>query len=647
MACLALMLLGPFQATLDGQAVEFATDKVRALLAYLAVESDRPHARESLAGLLWPDYAESSARQSLTQALFSLRTALGDRAIGDRAAGDRARAAPGDRAAQPPFLLTTPGMVQFNGESDHWLDVAALSEDLTAIRELSPAEGIARLEEIVGLYRGPFLEGFSLGGGPRGDSAPFEEWVTLKREECLRRVLAALHRLVELHEHEGYYEEAQRWARREVELEPSAEGAHRQLMRALALGGQRNAALAQYEACRRLLAEELGVEPAPETTALYEADPQRRPGHVATHPTAATTLQPMQSSLSPRRVPRLESPSLPAPSLPARSSWRARRRWRELERWLEEALRGQGRVGFVVGEPGSGKTTLLREFARRAMEAYPDLIVAGGNCNAYAGLGDPYLPFVELLRLLTGDVEARRAAGTLSREHARRLREIAPAALEAVLESGPTLIDALLPGAALLERARALPDGAAWAARVQQVLDHRVGAPSQAYLFDQLTRVLQALARDQPLLLMLDDLQWADAASISLLFHLGRRLAGQRILILGAYRPEEVAVGREGQPHPLQSVLLELGTLWEENEVDLAQAEGRAFVEALVDSEPNRLGAAFRESLYRQTGGHALFTVELWRGLKQRGDLLRDDEGAAGWRGRRWIGTACPSGWRR
>ena len=88
MACLALKLLGPFQATLDGQAVEFATDKVRALLAYLAVESDRPHPRESLAGLLWPDYAETSARQSLTQALFSLRTALGDRAAGDRAKGD-------------------------------------------------------------------------------------------------------------------------------------------------------------------------------------------------------------------------------------------------------------------------------------------------------------------------------------------------------------------------------------------------------------------------------------------------------------------------------------------------------------------------------------------------------------------------------
>ena len=104
-----------------------------------------------------------------------------------------------------------------------------------------------------------------------------------------------------------------------------------------------------------------------------------------------------------------------------------------------------------------------------------------------------------------------------------------------------------------------------WQARAQEALQPPAWpAPSQAFLFDQATRVLQALAQRHPLLLILDDLQWADAASISLLFHLGRRLAGQRILIVGAYRPEEVAAGREGQPHPLQPVLRELQALWEE-----------------------------------------------------------------------------------
>jgi DNA-binding SARP family transcriptional activator len=76
---LSILLLGSFQTTLDGRPVtDFVTDKTRALLAYLAVERDRPQRRESLAGLLWPDQADQDARRNLRQALFNLRQALGD-----------------------------------------------------------------------------------------------------------------------------------------------------------------------------------------------------------------------------------------------------------------------------------------------------------------------------------------------------------------------------------------------------------------------------------------------------------------------------------------------------------------------------------------------------------------------------------------
>ena len=438
MAQLAILLLGPFQVTLDGRPVAFATDKVRALLAYLAVERHYPHSRESLAGLLWPDYAEASARKSLSQALSSLRSALGDRA-------------PGDRATQPPYLLIVRDMLQFNPQSAYHLDVAALHQDPTTLRGLPAPQAIARLQEAVDLYRGPFLEGFSL-----SDSAPFEEWATLKREEYSRQVLAALHRLVELHEREGNYEDAQRWARRQVELEPLDEGAHRQLMRALALGGQRSAALAQYETCRRLLADELGVPPGAETTALYE---QIRQGmlvgpHVEPHvgrpavPEASTEEE--------------DTPESPRPLFVAREQELAR-----LDQWLSEALHGQGRVSFVVGEPGSGKTALLRAFARRAMDTYPDLIVAGGTGDAYTGSGDPYLPFREALGMLAGDVEGPRAVGAISREHARRLRALAPVTAEALLERGPELINVLVSGEELLAR---LPEGAPGRAPLEELL---------------------------------------------------------------------------------------------------------------------------------------------------------------------------------
>lgn len=79
MARLSLSLLGAVQVTLDGEACSFRTAKVQALLAYLAVEADRPHRRQVLAGLLWPDWPETSARTNLRNALANLRQAIGDR----------------------------------------------------------------------------------------------------------------------------------------------------------------------------------------------------------------------------------------------------------------------------------------------------------------------------------------------------------------------------------------------------------------------------------------------------------------------------------------------------------------------------------------------------------------------------------------
>jgi predicted ATPase len=141
-------------------------------------------------------------------------------------------------------------------------------------------------------------------------------------------------------------------------------------------------------------------------------------------------------------------------------------------------------------------------------------------------------------------------------------------------------------------------------------------------LFDQVAAVLAMIARRHPLVVILDDLQWADAGSIGLLFHLGRRLAGSRILLLGAYRPEPCA--------PIVSVANELLRLSGDAGVDLAETDGRRFLDAFLDREPNHLDAAFRDTLYRHTGGHALFTVELVRDLREHGGLVRDAE-------QRWV----------
>jgi DNA-binding SARP family transcriptional activator len=622
MARLSLSLLGPFQVTLDGQPVtDFKSNKIRALLTYLAMEADRPHRREVLAGLLWPDWPERDALSNLRYALSDLRRAIGD------------------RTAEPPFLLITRGTLQFDAASDHWLDVAVFM-DLTSNLEDPPA-----LEQAIVLYRGSFLEGFSI-----RDSAAFEEWTLFAGERLARQMSSALHHLAATYEQQGEYHRAESFARQQLELEPWNEGAHRQLMRALALDGKRSVALAQYQTCRRLLAKELAVEPAAETTALYE---KIRDG---------TLIAPLVSPLPP--VPSMSLPPFlnkegldkaEPPVFVARECELAR-----LDHFLERSLAGQGQVVFVTGDAGSGKTALLHAFARRAQEAHPDLVVAGGQCNAYTGVGDPYLPFREVLDLLTGDVEARWAAGAMYREQACRLWHLLPVAVEVLVQSGPDLLDLFVPGTPLLSRAGAVQPETrekTWLARLEALMARRAEAPGlpaqqQIALFEQYTNVLLALANHTPLLLTLDDLQWADSGSLHLLFHLGRCLVGSSILLVGAYRPSEIALGRSARPaargmtggryareqerHPLEPIVHELKRTFGDVEVDLERVEGRPFVDALLDSEPNCLGESFRTALHRRTRGHPLFTVELLRGMQERGDLARDSGG-------RWVEGAALS----
>ena len=307
-----------------------------------------------------------------------------------------------------------------------------------------------------------------------------------------------------------------------------------------------------------------------------------------------------------------------------------------LTRALDQALAGQGQVIFVTGEAGSGKTALVTEFARRAQTVHEGLLVVLGQSDAQTGMGDPYLPFREMLGQLTGDVEAMAQRG-VSQENAGRLRGFLRFSGQALVELGPDLIDILVPGVGLITRAGTfLADKAGWLDRLEARQGRLAKSEplagegiTQDNIFEQTTKVLIAMAEKQPLLLVLDDLQWADLASIGLLFRLGRRIGASRILLLGTYRPDEIALGRQGERHPLEKVLAELTRYQGDILVDLNETnpmEGRHFVDALLDSEPNRLGEDFRQALFKHTGGHPLFTVELLRDM-QEGDVLVQDAG--------------------
>jgi len=251
MTSLSLRLLGSFNVERDGHPLNgFATDKARALLAYLAVERERPHRRESLSALLWPDQNDERARQNLRQALSHLKQALG---------GDE-------------FLLVSPQDIQLHPQ-------ASISTDISEVETISRAceshrhRGIERClpcllrqERLSELYKGDFLAGF-----PSQNSEPFEEWIVLTRERLHQQAMNAHLALANLHERRGDLSAALRHARKQIALEPWREEAHRQVMRLLALSGERTQALIQYQTCQRLLQAELAVDPTTETASLYQA----------------------------------------------------------------------------------------------------------------------------------------------------------------------------------------------------------------------------------------------------------------------------------------------------------------------------------------------------------------------------------------
>jgi predicted ATPase/DNA-binding SARP family transcriptional activator len=337
MARLILALLGPLHVSLDGQPVSsFGYDKVRALLAYLAVEAHRPHARDALAALLWPEEPASVARKNLRSALTTLRQAIGD------------------AGATPPFLLISRDTLQLNPAGDRQLDVASFTGLLAEVeRHAHPEDTLcgacaARLAQAAELYRGEFATRLD-----SGHSAAWEEWAMLMRERLHGLMLDALAQLMAYHEARGDDEAARRYAWRALALEGWDEAAQRCLMRILARAGQRGAALAQYERCRKLLAEELGVEPAAETTALYQrirSGPlERVVGATATRRSPTNGVSSIDASA---HKPLAYAPSLPIPPTPLIG------RDADVAAAAERLSTGGVRLLTLVGPPGVGKTRL-------------------------------------------------------------------------------------------------------------------------------------------------------------------------------------------------------------------------------------------------------------------------------------------------
>ncbi len=420
--------------------------RARSVLAWLALHPGE-HPRSEVAARFWPDVLDASARTSLRGALLELRRTLGSSA-------DCLRSG-----------RTTVGL------AGAWVDVLE----------------VARLADA-----GDLEEALELGGGGELLAGMDDDWIYEARELHRDRIIDALETLAGRADERGDAVDAIALTRRLVALDPLSEDAQRRLIRRLATGGDRAAALSAYDALCVRLRRDLGVAPSAETRALVAELRGDMPVDAA----------PGEQLPLPAGMPNHEGEMVGR-----------ERELEELNAALEHARAGEARVVLVAGEAGMGKTRLTTEFARAAHARGATVLF--GRCDEEALA--PYQPWVEALRHLVVNApieDVRRFAGAAAPELARVV---------------PALADRL-PG--LPEPLRAEPD-------------------TERYrLFEAFAGVLGRIAGSAPTVLVLDDLHWADKPTVLLLLHAIRSASTARLLVVGTYRENEV-----GRDHPLSPAL--------------------------------------------------------------------------------------------
>jgi DNA-binding SARP family transcriptional activator/tetratricopeptide (TPR) repeat protein len=389
------------------------------------------------------------------------------------------------------------------------LDPDAVRVDLVELERLARSDSRRSLAAAAALARGPFLAGFHL-----RDSPEFDDWRAVRTVAVERNVMTVLDRLATAYESEGDLPGAIGAASRRLDLDPLDEAGHVRLMDLLARSGDRAAALRQYRLCVSTLDRELGVGPLRSTTVRYEAirdseesaDPPpvvaRRQAEVPASPATASSSPPAVMPL----VGRGDAMDRLAAAIPSDAG-------------------GPGRIAALIGEAGIGKTRLAEAFSERIRERGGTVLTA----RAYMGERTiAYGPIVELLRsALAGSVTVERLNADIRSELARLLPAIDPGG-----RTGGRRADG--PGA----HARLV-----------------------AAIADGLTALT---AGPTPGCIWIDDLQWADGATLEALDYLVRRLADRPIFVLLAWRPDDLDESTDAVVHRLMAppaVVIELGRL--------------------------------------------------------------------------------------
>src|SRR5688500_15776708 len=262
---------------------------------------------------------------------------------------------------------------------------------------------------------------------------------------------------------------------------------------------------------------------------------------------------------------------------------------RKLEGFLKNAIEGTGRVVFITGEPGISKTSLSDEFLRRIRKQKNGLLIARGRCVEQYGTGEAYLPFLDAMgELLQGPGRERIAA---------ILRTYAPTwCME-------------------------LPTAFASSGSLEKLQQETIGATKER-MMREMGDALGMLSTTSPVVLLFEDLHWADPSSVDRLRHLCQRIGTQRMLIAGTFRPEDL----ERTGHPLKSYKVEMQAHNLCDEIALGSLS-REHIADYLDAtfSPNDFPAELTSLIHEKTEGHPLFAANLLQYLGERGDLAKEN----------------------
>lgn len=270
----------------------------------------------------------------------------------------------------------------------------------------------------------------------------------------------------------------------------------------------------------------------------------------------------------------------------------------KLKSYWQAAIKGEGRVVLMSGEAGHGKSSLAEILIQVVQSEGGAYKIARAACSAQSGKDEPFWPFADAMSQLVA-APSRKITGDV----VDAFLEFAPSWVSVIPVAGPVV------GASL---------------KTAQVVRNRTktnDSPNPEKLLREYVGALKKVTDKQPVLMFIDDLHWSDAASIKLLSHLSRNVRGMRILVVGAYRPSDIAV----EEHPLHALISEVLRYDADGQMQmqpLSQDGVRQLVQRLYPA--NKFPPTLAEYLYNTTSGAPLFIVESLRLMQSRGEIIND-----------------------